>query len=166
MQNKRFNKEIDIYKNDNFSLKSDKWNSYIENCFLLSNSENKAKFVMFVNEKYFLEINILIDEFYPFRPPKIFNKDNKIIFFSCLNNVDNKSYFQYYYNKIRPSDKCYCCKSILCRNNWSPYYGLSNILKEVKNILIDNLRIIELIHCKKIMEKYLNFEIPNIYYFI
>ena len=75
MQNKRFLKEINIYKNEEFKLKSDKWNSYIENCYYITNSENEAKFVIFLNEKYFFEVNIIIHQYYPFSPPTIFNKD-------------------------------------------------------------------------------------------
>lgn len=166
MQNKRFLKEINIYKNEEYKLKSDKWNSYIENCYYITNSENEAKFVIFLNEKYFLEINILIHQYYPFRPPNIFSKDKKNIYYNCSFIKDDKTYFYKYYNKIKPVKKCYQCESILCKNNWGPSYGISNILKEIKNNLQNNLRVVELMHCKKIMEKYFNFEIPTMYDFI
>jgi len=167
MPNKRFIKEINIYKNENFSTYSDKWNSYIQNCFIISNSDKEARFAIFINEIYFIELNILIDNYYPFRPPNIFNKDkSKKIYFKCSSIQKDDSYFYYYYNKIRPSNKCYFCESILCKNNWGPSYGIANILKEIKNNLKNNLRIIELIHSRKIMEKYLNFEIPHLYEFI
>ena len=166
MQNKRFLKKINIFKNKEYKLKSDKWNSYIENCYYITNSENEAKFVIFLNEKYFLEINILIHQYYPFRPPNIFSKDKKNIYYNCSFIKDDKTYFYKYYNKIKPVKKCYQCESILCKNNWGPSYGISNILKEIKNNLQNNLRVVELMHCKKIMEKYFNFEIPTMYDFI
>ena len=37
---------------------------------------------------------------------------------------------------------------------WNLSYGISNILKKLSN-LQNNLRVVELIHCKKVMEKYL-----------
>jgi hypothetical protein len=166
MQNKRFLKEINIYKNEEFKLKSDKWNSYIENCYYITNSENEAKFVIFLNERYFIEINILIGLYYPFRPPTILNKDYTEIIYDCSFIKNDKSYFYKYYNKIKPVKKCFQCESILCKNNWGPSYGISNILKEIKNNLQNSLRVVELIHCKKVMEKYLNYEIPIMYEFI
>ena len=166
MQNKRFIKEINIYKNEEFKLESDKWNSYIKNCYYISNLENEAKFVIFLNEKYFIEVNILICQYYPFSPPTIFNKDKTETIYKCSLIKNDNSYFYTYYNKIKPLKKCYQCDSILCRNNWNLSYGISNILKEIKNNLQNNLRVVELIHCKKVMEKYLNCEIPTMYEFI
>ena len=166
MQNKRFLKEINIYKNEEFKLNSDKWNSYIENCYYISNSENDAKFVIFLNEKYFLEVNILIGQYYPFRAPTIFNKNKTEIIYNCSSVKNDKTFFYKYYNKIKPVKKCYNCDSILCINNWNLSYGISSILKEIKTNLQNNLRVIELMHCKKIMDKYFNFEIPTMYEFI
>tara|TARA_B100000524_G_scaffold314569_1_gene192371 strand:- start:38 stop:499 length:462 start_codon:yes stop_codon:yes gene_type:complete len=153
MQNKRFLKEINIYKNE-------------ENCCYISNSGNEAKFVIFLNERYFIEVNILIGLYYPFIPPTILNKDYTEIIYNCSLIKNNDSYFYNYYNKIKPLKNCYQCDSILCKNNWGPSYRISNILKEIKTNLQNNLRVVELIHCKKVMEKYLNCEIPIIYEFI
>ena len=46
-----------------------------------------------------------------------YSKTQKI-YFTCNTIQKDKSYFYIYYNKIRPTNKCYYCDSILCKNNY------------------------------------------------
>lgn len=167
MPNRRFIKEINLHKNEEFNEQNNRWDSYIDNCLYMDNNDNEIKFLIILSDNYYTQINIQIDNCYPFRPPIVSNisKSQKIIF-KCHNIQDNKSYFNIYYKKIRPTNKCLHCDSILCKNNWSPAFGLSHVLKEFKLNFQNNLRIVELMHCQKIMNRHCGYEIPVLYEFI
>ena len=92
---------------------------------------------------------------YPFGPPK------KVL-------INGKNYFEY----LRPNgstydileyfigQKCLCCSTLMCRNNWGPQKNLKNILQEILKTFNTKQRVIEYLHVKKIKDKYLIDDIP------
>jgi ubiquitin-protein ligase len=69
---------------------------------------------------------IILSDNYPFAPPKL--------------NINSKPYSYYYkpsYNKYNElllkykKIRCLCCQTMLCGDNWSPAFTVSNIIKEV-----------------------------------
>ena len=92
---------------------------------------------------------------YPFGPPK------KVL-------INGKNYFEY----LRPTEstynileyfigqKCLCCSTLMCRNNWGPQKNFKNILHEILKMFNTKQRIVEYLHAKKIKYKYLIDDIP------
>ena len=86
--------------------------------------------------------------FYPFRPPKVYiGSTNKKEYISLLPTSWS---FQ---EKIL-GKKCLCCHSVLC--NWGPSKTMMDIITEIKENFILKIRMIEIAHCRKIVEKKLN----------
>ena len=56
--------------------------------------------------------------------------------------------------------KCLCCSTLMCRNNWGPQKNLKNILQEILKTFNTKQRVIEYLHVKKIKDKYLIDDIP------
>ena len=87
-----------------------------------------------VNYKNLLiEINFI--GFFPFQKPDVLINNkyyNNILIF-------NDQFFINYLKKLNIN--CLCCESILCTNNWSPMFGIINILDEIKknHTLINNI---------------------------
>lgn len=135
---------------------------------------NKVRYVTFIdNVVYFMLIkersniinqtdkgNIIVafemqNSNYPFGPPK------KVL-------INGKNYFEY----LRPNEptyhileyfigqKCLCCCTLMCKNNWGPQKNLKNILQEILKTFDTKQRIVEYLHAKKIKDKYLIDDIP------
>mgnify|MGYP001173397839 FL=1 len=81
---------------------------------------------------------------YPFRPPKVFIGLREIDYISLLPTTWK---FQ---QKIL-GQKCLCCNSILCK--WAPNKTIMDIVNEVKENFELKIRMMEIAHCKKIVEK-------------
>ena len=142
IENRRLQKEvIAIYKYENHI-----YSRVIENMkpkfdrddILLSVLEsNKLHFTLFYKEKYHLQIIIDIPREYPFRPPMCkLNIDNDYL--EQIIKINNNIYgFKSHTGK---NDKCLCCKSLCCRNNWGPKNNIVDMLHEVHEMfgLINN----------------------------
>ena len=145
---KRIEKEL-------LSINSDSTNNF----YLYKNNFPDIEFYIIptnnesYSNRYLLSIKIEITNFYPFEPPKI--KVNNYPYISLLKISDK--YLREYFNL---STKCLCCVSKTCKNNWTPNLGLKHLLKEIENNIILKIRLIEKIHCKKIVNKYLINDIP------
>ena len=88
--------------------------------------------------------------FYPFRPPKVYiGSTNKKEYISLLPTSWS---FQ---EKIL-GKKCLCCHSVLC--HWGPSKTMMTILCEIKKNFILKIRMIEIAHCRKIVEKKFNID--------
>lgn len=75
------------------------------------------------NNNYYYEF--VLSQDYPFKSPKlIINSKHYSHYLKIQNNQFRNALIKY--NFI----DCFCCESILCGNNWTPHYQLTNILSE------------------------------------
>ena len=65
-------------------------------------------------------ITIIVDKYYPFKAPDI-----------LINNIKYYNILKFISIKFNCTDKCLCCKTITCPNNWKPTYTLELILFEI-----------------------------------
>jgi hypothetical protein len=87
------------------------------------------------------KLNIKLDDFYPFKAPKITINDDD--FFNTIRNSD-----QNMTKKIYGFD-CFCCESYLCSKNWAPSIRLDQVIdqsfdlinkkKSLNNIKLDEI---------------------------
>ena len=141
---RRINKEI----SDKFEIDISK----NLNCFLVQYDINEMIFVTFFNDKSTVYIELNYSQQYPFRCPKV--KINNMNY-QCLLKCNFHSFLKRITNK-----RCLCCSSLTCSNNWKPIDNTYKLLEEIKTNLTTKLRCIELLHIKKIKDKYLNADIP------
>ncbi len=160
MPNKRFHKEILCHKNMTFNTNSkSKWNSEVENCFYIDNTDETVSFCIMIESKsYIVKIDISQSLCYPFRSPDVY-----------INNHNYKSLLRH--NSLMEKYKtyldypvCMCCNSILCE--WGPIYGITHILKEIRKNLTIKIRLTYMIISEKVMLKHFGFIIPIIYEFV
>lgn len=108
-------KQLHIFNNEH-DIHISKLNegNYTDYCIIIQNNLDKKTY------KFILPQN------YPFSPPKVF--------------VNNKSYLQYlklnsdHFRQLLLNHKsiyCFCCKTILCSNNWVPRLKLKMIFDEL-----------------------------------
>ena len=108
---------------------------------------------------YFVEIELnnniykfSLQSNFPFEPPNQFFVNNNVISYSPISFSEKELNN---YNKF--FDKCPCCTTILCKNNWNLNYSLINIIDEYE-LFKKNLKIIENI---SILKKNINDDIIN-----
>jgi hypothetical protein len=90
---------------------------------------------------------------YPFKPPEIFI-GNSNYSYKCL--LPSKWSFA---RKIYGSE-CACCSSVTCRGNWGPSHKLLNITDEIRDNLKKKIRLMEIFHCKKFVDKQFGHYLP------
>ena len=82
-------------------------------------------------------IDIELSNKYPFDPPNKIYINNKLLDYNY--NIDNnvQHILEKYYDTT-----CFCCKSLMCKNNWKPSNKILDILEEnEKNmILIEKIK--------------------------
>ena len=103
------------------------------------------------NNKY-AKVKIICDNKYPWKSPKV-----------RINNYNYINLLRINYKlleKLKIPTRCLCCSTILC--NWRPYNNFVNILNEVVEYLDIKKRIVEVIFCEKIIDKYFGFYLPVI----
>lgn len=76
-------------------------------------------------ENFFIQIKFI--GFFPFQKPEVLI--NNKFYRDML--LFNDSYCNKYLDNL--NIKCLCCQSILCANNWTPMFGVIEILNEIKN---------------------------------
>ena len=156
--NRRFAKEINVHANMDYSTEDNKWNSKILDCYYTNHTTDSVNFSMLI-ENRILDIEIQIKNIgYPFRPPKV------LINIHNYKSLLRNSNLMQKYKTFLKFDKCMCCNSILCK--WSPHYGITHILKEIKSNFLIKYRLKNIIFAKYIMEKYLGFELILLYEFV
>jgi len=112
-----------------------------------------VKFIIFLNP---LQNPILItmditNSCYPFKPPKVYIGHNKKEYKTLLHSTWSFS------EKII-GNECMCCNSILCK--WSCQYCMKDIVEEIKKNFNLKIRMMEIAHCKKIVDKYFGHYLP------
>ena len=144
---RRVKKEI-----ENFQIKKNTYEIKIFNFF----DKLHFDFINVNNKKYLVIYYTHLDIFtqleitqnYPFKPYNVvyFNSKYKVPYLNNLNNLtglfNNKemniySFFFKCLYSINPKflnlnkNECYCCKSLMCTNEWCPSFTFTNLLLEL-----------------------------------
>ena len=64
-------------------------------------------------------VKFILSNEYPFRPPQVKIGDNDYIDILCTSNMRSAT------------DKCLCCSSLACKDNWHPQKKLSDLANEI-----------------------------------
>jgi ubiquitin-protein ligase len=116
---------------------------------ITQNYEKKFN-VVFKNNKDGRLYKFIISYNYPFSPPKL-----------ELNCKPYYSYFKFRSEKFREffykckGQRCFCCETRLCDNNWGPHITLTNIIDEVCLFHKECREIADIVIINVIKRKYL-----------
>ena len=141
---RRVEKEINSINETLFTGEQDKFSISDAD----DNNLNLNALVCFKNYKLILPIKIILPNEYPFQKPKILIKNYKYL---TLLRTDPRLL------KLLNFSGCMCCNSILCKG-WYPGMKIVDVLEEVYNFMVIKKKIVELIHCNKIIDKYLIYD--------
>ena len=140
---RRITNELFKFEHDGISQKL--------NCYLVNHDESEMRFVRFLPQEFLINIVLNFSDMYPWKPPQInINGHNYIKLLQITEHWKLK-----YINS-----RCLCCSSLMCISNWTPFKTISDILTEVCGNLDLKLKFNEIIHVKKIKNKYLIDDIP------
>jgi ubiquitin-protein ligase len=95
-----------------------------------------------------------IDKNYPFTAPRV-----------TINGLSQNSFFRVPSNRFTTilyyitGSECFCCNSLLCKNNWSPALTLDKVIIQLEEYKKIKLNIQLKIIADKLKEKYLNRDI-------
>jgi hypothetical protein len=163
VNNRIQNELIAIQRCIDYDIKSDKGIKFknIEPIFIdfLINDENKVTFNLLFKYKYTIRFQLIFKPEYPFKPPdcKLFNNDYKWLLarisehYYDKNNSNKKSYSS--------GEKCLCCNTVLCRNNWYPGAKISTLLEEINTNTTYIYDIVYKMLENKIYDKYLGYQL-------
>ena len=109
-----------------------------------------------------------VPKLYPFVPPEVyyFTHNIKDIYKVSLQKELDEMIEQHFVknnncllcnNKTHCKNPCccMCCSTIICKNNWGPFFKIKNIIEEFTKFVDIKKRLVERFHCKKIQIKYL-----------
>lgn len=149
---KRINKEI-LKINDDLDTGVQRKYS-VSDEYLNHNDEISLDVLMWFEEyDHIANIEVILPKNYPWNKPII--------------NVGQYDYLDLlrvdidFLKLLGYKSNCMCCSSILCKS-WVPMNKISQVLDEVYENLIFKKKVINLIHCIKIANKYLNNDIISI----
>lgn len=148
--NIRFRKEILSYTADISTLSGSlqKWLSKFkkENFLLAIDNITNVTFIALICSRMVpITIDIGHTPCYPFKSPKVKIREFGYNSLLKINQVSSKIL----------NIKCLCCESVICDNNWNIQCNIYDILNEVKKNLEIKLRAVEVLHCIKIIDKYM-----------
>ena len=106
-----------------------------------------------VFENNLVKIKLEYTSAYPFKSPtdiKINGHDYILLLKSNHNHL----------SQLGLEDRCLCCSTCVCLNNWSVTYDIQYLLDEIDRNLKIKKAIFNLIHCNVIKRKYLIDDIP------
>ena len=121
-------------------------------CWLINHDDSDMIFYMYLSEDKYVTIKINYPRDYPFKAPKVFINNHDYI---SLLRIEEKWKLDF----LGP-DKCLCCSSMTCANNWCAARTTFQLLDEIKNNLTFKIRLNEIAHVRKIRDKYLIDDIP------
>ena len=130
-------------------IKKDWTEEYQDSVSIWLHKQNpyELMFIIYFSENYpLLEVNIdFTASLYPFKPPKIYIGYEKKDYISCLPT-------SWKFASQLLGNKCACCNSILC--HWpGPKVTIKDMVTKVKENFILKIRMMEIAHCRKIVEK-------------
>lgn len=129
----------------------------------LNQPNNDNQIIEFYGDGNVKNISITIGKFYPFISPSNVKVNNKH-YLRLLDFSHNK--LPAYLKKELDNEKCLCCASLSCPNNWCPSNTLEDITKEVSTNMELKALYSYYVLTNIIKRKYLNPDIPLIEYFI
>ena len=132
----------------------------VENCYLIDVGLETANrdylyFLIEDENKKTLQVKFIISPEYPFRPPEV-----TVGKYNYKTLLTKPPYIKQSYMENVAGITCMCCSTIICRNNWSLHYNISNILQEIKTFWNLKKKFIEFFHCRKIIDKYFGHYLP------
>ena len=130
----------------------------------LNDVVDRKQTIEFLGDGIIKLLTITIEGMYPFRGPNSISVNGQpylsLLSFSC------KELFPDYIKNKLNMDKCLCCQSLVCPNNWIPSNHLKDVLQEVINNMELKSLYSYMICINVIKRKYLNPDIPLIDFFI
>jgi hypothetical protein len=129
----------------------------------LINDENKVTFSFLFKYKYTISFQLIFKPEYPFKPPDCNLLNNGGDYKRLLARIS-----EHYYNKKTNSsnkkssasgEKCLCCSTVLCRNNWYPGIKMSSLLEEINTNTTYIYDIVYKMLENKIYDKYLGYQL-------
>jgi len=112
------------------------------------NENNSVLFEIILNEKYPFNILINFPKEYPFRPPNV--KINNDDYIKLLANIQAN-------NLYSGKERCLCCSTLCCKDNWGPQNDLMDIINEIFSNLNMLINPVKDILYKAILEKHLGY---------
>ena len=127
-----------------------------DNMYSLSNELQICISSKLTGKKY----SFILPYHYPFNPPKLFRNSGKYGTGSHSLNKDFKEKL-----KLYSGIECFCCDSVLCKNNWSPRNTMKDIIEESERYKEACRKVVYSVIIDVIKRKYLNADI-NIFQWI
>tara|TARA_B100001540_G_C15508975_1_gene507145 strand:- start:31 stop:486 length:456 start_codon:yes stop_codon:yes gene_type:complete len=121
--------------------------------FHLDTQNNKVEFLMFFSicvNPILITLDFTTD-CYPFRAPNVYIGNNHINYKRLLHST-------WSFAQKLSGVECMCCSTILC--HWHPQLTMKHITEEIKQNFNLKIRMMEIAHCKKIVDKYFGHYIP------
>jgi ubiquitin-protein ligase len=138
---KRIKKEIDAM----YSL-------FNEIIVSVDSSSNLKVIVVEYNNNKKQKYHFIIDNNYPFVPPKIFFQNRPYIDFLKVNHSSKELF--HLFKKITGKE-CLCCHSFNCRDRWSPAITIKIIINEICWFKQEKRKVLNKLLADKIKNKYL-----------
>jgi len=160
LHSKRLKKEVGVLHkiidgNTDFLKDYDKIRKKITNPHILDNiislsidDQDEVSIEGLFQNKFILPIKLYFPKEYPFRPPcvKLMNDKNYI---DVLGEIQGNGFYK--------SEKCLCCSTLCCKDNWGPRQDMFNVIIEIyKNLNMVYEPLNEKIY-KNILNKHLGY---------
>ena len=144
---RRVSKEIENFQNNKMIYKL-KIFDFFDKLHFEFFTENNKHYLMIYDKYLNLFTQLEVTQNYPFNPYNVinFNSKNKVPYLNNLNNLTelfknrDKIYYIFFFRcmySLNPKflnlnkQECYCCKSMMCKNEWCPSFTFINLLLEL-----------------------------------
>jgi len=144
---RRVAKEIENFQNNKIIYKL-KIFDFFDKLHFEFFTENNKHYLMIYDKYLNLFTQLEVTQNYPFNPYNVinFNSKNKVPYLNNLNNLTeifknrDKIYYIFFFRcmySLNPKflnlnkQECYCCKSMMCKNEWCPSFTFINLLLEL-----------------------------------
>ena len=144
---RRVAKEIENFQNNKIIYKL-KIFDFFDKLHFEFFTENNKHYLMIYDKYLNLFTQLEVTQNYPFNPYNVinFNSKNKVPYLDNLNNLTeifknrDKIYYIFFFRcmySLNPKflnlnkQECYCCKSMMCKNEWCPSFTFINLLLEL-----------------------------------